>query len=154
MDTQWHLFTDFTCLKSKNQSRQTDQVMWVDSLFLEYFAKFSQHIWQLKTFCPYKQKIALGRDEVDFRTLFTEIFSALLQYFGTPLSKWKSEVRGQMRWHTIKPGTPEHGTPSEQRNTPEHQRNTQEQQRNKNVTLAKQPGTTKPYKTKKYCRVF
>ena len=128
MDTQWHLFTDFTCLKSKNQSRQTDQVMWVDSLFLEYFAKFSQYIWQLKIFCPYKQKIALGRDEVDFHTLFTEIFSALLQYFGTPLSEWKSEVRGQMKWHTIKPGTPEHGTtehgtPSEQRNTPEQWRN-------------------------------
>ena len=146
MDTQWHLFTDFTCLKSKNQSRQTDQVMWVDSLFLECFAKFSQHIWQLKIFCPYKQKIALGRDKVDFRTLFTEIFSALLQYFGTPLSKWKSEVRGQMKWHTIKPGTPEHGTtehgtPSEQWNTPEQWRNNRTPQ-NTSGTPRNSNGTT------------
>ena len=67
-------------------------------------------------------------------------------------------------WHTIKPGTPEHGTLAEQRDTPEqwrnngtpaeHQWNTPEYQRNNNVTLTKHPGTTKPHETKKYCSVF
>ena len=75
------------------------------------------------------------------------------------------------QWHTIKPGTPEHGTgehgttaehqntPEQWRNNwtlpyPEHQQNTPEYQRNTDVTPAEHLGTTESYKTKNNCSIF
>ena len=66
--------------------------------------------------------------------------------------------------HTIKPGTPEHGPPAEQRTPrnsggttehyPEHQRNTPEYQPNTKVTPVEYPGRTEPYKTNNNCSIF
>ena len=56
-------------------------------------------------------------------------------------------------WHTVKPGTPEHGTPehpltvAEQRNTPKYRWKS-------SVIPAEHLGTTEPYKTKNNCSDF
>ena len=79
--------------------------------------------------------------------------------------------RAKILGHTIKPGTPEHGTaeygtPAEQRNTPEQQRNNctlpgtpVEHPRiptkyQRNTSGWNTPRTMEPYKTKNNCSVF
>ena len=100
---------------------------------------WSLFLRKLQTLRPYGPQLYLKETSTQlFSCEYCKIFTNSVFYRTPPVGL------------TIKPGTPEHGTPAEQRNTPEQWRN--------NWTLpgtpAEHPGTTKPYKTKNNCRVF